>query len=84
MASLTVTITVPTVVGTMNCVHVEESARMNGPRISEKEDVTEPELEDVVVVLALVVVPFSAVFLGSKAVSLRFSWSDFLAYNAEQ
>jgi hypothetical protein len=84
VASLTVTITVPTIVGIMTCVHVEEYARMNGPSISEKEDVAEPELEDVVVGLALVVVPFSAVFLGSRAVSLRFSCLDFLAYNAEQ
>jgi hypothetical protein len=84
VASLTVTITVPTVVGIMTCVHVEECARMNGPAISEKEDVTEPELEDVVVGLASVAVPFSAVFLGSRAVSLRFSRSDFLTHNAEQ
>lgn len=70
VASLTVTITVPTVVGIMTCVHVEDCARMNGPLMSEKEDWTEVELGDIVEKLAQGVVAFSAVFLGSRAVSL--------------
>lgn len=57
---------------------------MNGPRMSEKEVVTDSELEDVVVELALVMVPFNAVFLGSKVMSLRSSCSDSLTYNIEQ
>jgi hypothetical protein len=73
VASLTVIITVPTVVGAMTCSHVKEDAWRNGPLMSEKEDVTELESEDAVVGLALVVVPFSAVVLGSRVVSLRFS-----------
>jgi hypothetical protein len=64
VASLTTTRTVPTVVGIMTCVHVDDTAARNGPSISEKNDVAGPELEDVVVGLALKVVPFSAVFLG--------------------
>ncbi len=57
----------------MNCVHVEDCARMNGPAMSEKKDVAEPELEAVLVALALVVVAFRAVFLGSRAVSIQSS-----------
>ncbi len=83
MASLTVTITVPTVVGVMTCDHVEDPTAMYGPLMIEKEEVTpETELGDVVVGLALVVVPFTAVFLGTRAVSLCTSWLDFLTYNA--
>lgn len=70
VASFTTTITVPTVVGIMTCVHVEETAARNGPLISEKEDVTSSELEDVGVGFGLAVVPFRAVFLGSKRCEL--------------
>jgi len=46
---------------------------MKGPLMSEKEDMTEPELEEVGVGLG--VVPFSAVFRGSRAVRLPYSYS---------